>query len=165
MMKPILAHLILIVSISGYSQENIAPADLKTIIDQWEGYITYLDYQTNKPFTMPANLVVKQGKDENSLILDNIYPNEPKANNSEKIKLSKNGTVLNKHEVTLREELDDDTLQIQTEHQGRDDNKKATIRYTYIIGKNNFIIKKEVQFEASSDWIKRSEYNYKRQAH
>ena len=161
-MKFILTNLFLLFSFSIYSQSKITTEDLKTIIGSWEGTITYLDYQTNKPFTMPANLIVEKGKNENSLVLKNLYPNEPKANNSDKIKVTKNGTFLNKHSVTKREELDNGQIQIQTEHKGKDDNKTALIRYVYLVGQNLFLIRKEVQFNQGGGWITRSEFSYKR---
>lgn len=161
-MKFIIINLILFFPLSIYSQSQINTEDLKTIVGSWEGKITYLDYQTNKPFTMAANLIVEKGKNENSLVLKNIYPNEPKANNSEKIKVTKNGTLLNGHLVTKREELDNGQIKIQTEHKGKDDNKKALIRYIYLIGEDLFLIRKEVQFDQVDSWIKRSEFSYKR---
>ena len=161
-MKFITTNLFLLFSLSIYSQPQITTEDLKTIVGSWEGSITYLDYRTNKPFTMAANLIVQKGKDENNLVLNNLYPNEPKANNSDKIKATKNGTFLNRHLVTTREELDNGQIQIQTEHKGKDDNKKALMRYTYLISKNLFLIRKEVQFDEVGGWIKRSEFSYKR---
>ena len=161
-MKYLILNIILLFSIGSYGQPQITPEDLKSILGTWEGSITYLDYQTNKPFIMAANLIVEKGRNENILVLNNIYPNEPKANNSEKIKVSKNGTMLNKHIVTQREELENGHIQIQTDYRGKDDNKKAQIRYTYIISKKTFLIRKEVQFSQGAKWIKRSEFSYNR---
>jgi hypothetical protein len=161
-MKFIIVNIFLILSLNSYGQAKITPEDLKVVIGNWEGNITYLYYQSNKPFTMPANLNVKQGKNKYKLVLRNIYPNEPKANNSDKIRITKNGLLLNKNKVTSRKELENGHLQIQTEHEAKDDNKKALLRYTYIIGSNFFLIRKEVQFEEAGDWIKRSEFNYHR---
>ncbi|MFT4662991.1 MAG: hypothetical protein ACI9AT_000826 [Ulvibacter sp.] len=149
-------------SLNSFGQAKISSEDLKVVIGNWVGSITYLDYQTNKPFTMPANLNVTQGKSDNILLLNNIYPNEPKANSSDKIKIAKNGMLLNKNVVTSREELENEHVQIQTEHEAKDDNKKALLRYTYVIGNDFFLIRKEVQFEEAGDWIKRSEFNYQR---
>jgi hypothetical protein len=162
MMKFIIVKIILLLSLNSYGQAKITSEDLKAVLGNWEGSITYLDYQTNKPFTMPANLNVSQGKSEHILLLNNIYPNEPKANNSDKIKISKNGALLNKNVVSSREVLDNGNIQIQTEHEAKDDNKKALLRYTYIIGNDFFLIRKEVQFVGKSDWIKRSELIYYR---
>lgn len=161
-MKLAIISLILLLPLSIYSQSQINTEDLKTIVGNWEGKITYLDYQTNKPFSMAANLIVENGKNENSLLLKHIYPNEPKANNSDKIKITKNGKLLNKHLVTKREELEDGQIKIQTEYKGKDDNKKALIRYTYLISDDMFLIRKEVQFDRVEDWIRRSEFSYKR---
>lgn len=161
-MKYIIVNIILMLSMNSYGQTKITPEDLKVVIGNWEGSITYLDYQSNKPFTMPANLNVAHGKNKNILLLNNTYPNEPKANNSDKIKIAKNGMLLNKNVVTSREELENGHIQIQTEHEAKDDNKKALIRYTYVIGNDFFLIRKEVQFEEAGDWIKRSEFNYHR---
>ncbi|GLR19898.1 outer membrane lipoprotein LolB [Portibacter lacus] len=161
-MKIVLLNIFLVLSLSIYGQAKITFDELKDIIGNWEGSITYLDYQTNKPYSMPANLKVTQGKRENILLLNNIYPNEPKANNFDKIKLTKNGMQLNKKTVTTRKILDNGHLQIQTEHQAKDDNKKALIRYTYNIGKDVFLVRKEVQFKEADNWIKRSEYKYQR---
>ena len=162
MMKFILITIISALSLSSYGQIKITSEDLKLALGNWEGSITYLDYQSNKPYTMPANLLVKEGKNENSLLLDNSYPNEPKANNSDKIRIAKNGLLLNKNEVTSREELENGGIQIQTEHEAKDDGRKARIRYTYSIGSNVFTIRKDVQFEKLADWIKRSEFTYTR---
>ena len=150
------------ISVSVCSQSQIFPEDLKIVIGNWEGSITYLDYQTNEPFTMPANLKVEQGKNKYKLVLKNIYPNEPKANTKNKIKIAKNGLLLNKHTVTSREESENGQIEIKTEHKGKDNNENALIRYTYVIGKNLFIIRKEVQFNEVNEWIKRSEFNYVR---
>ena len=149
-------------TLNCYSQAKITSEDLKIVIGNWKGSITYLDYQTNKPFTMPANLNVTQGTSENILLLNNIYPNEPKANSSYKIKIAKNGMLLNKNLVTSRKELENGRIKIQTEHEAKDDNKKALLRHTYVISKDSFLVRKEVQFEEADDWIKRSECNYSR---
>ena len=161
-MKFIITPIFLLISLNCFCQSKITSEELKKIIGKWEGSITYLDYRSNKPFTMPANLVVKQGNDEYSLVLNNIYPKEPKANNSDKIKISKNGLFLNKHMVTSRKILENGQIQIQTEHEAKDDRKKARIRYTFIISSEVFIIRKDVQFEDKTEWIKRSEFNYQR---
>ena len=157
-----MVNIALLFSIGCFSQIQVTSGDLESIVGTWEGRITYLDYQTNEPFSMAANLVVKKGRNENILILNNRYPTEPKANNSEKIKLSKNGTILNGHIVTQREELENGSIQIQTEHKGKDGNKKALIRYTYEIDESIFLIIKEVQFGQGNEWIKRSELSYTR---
>ena len=161
-MKLILTNFSLLLSVFSYSQALVNSEDLKIIIGNWKGTITYLDYQTQKPFSMPANLEVTQGSRNQKLILKNNYPREPKANNSDKIKISKNGTALNNHEVISRTTLANGDIQIITQYHGKDDHKKALIKQTYLLGNEVFIIIKEVQFNQKDVWIKRSEYNYQK---
>lgn len=159
-MKYILIIIALIVSLNSFGQAKILAEDLKAIIGSWEGSITYLDYQSGKPFTMPANVIVKQGKNESILMLKNIYPEEPKANGSDKIKMTNHGILLNKCLVRSREVLENGQVKVQTECKGKDDNKAALIRNTYLISNDHFLIRKEIQFEGTDNWTKRSEFEY-----
>ncbi|MBT8288394.1 MAG: hypothetical protein KJO00_10260 [Bacteroidia bacterium] len=166
----IITVLIFLLSFENYAQNQsidssaniVTSEDLEIILGEWTGSLTYIDYGSNKPYTMPANLSVKKGKNKNQLLLYNIYPNEPKANSKDKITLSKKGDRLNNKMIISREKLSNGQVQITTEYFGKDNNKKATIRNIYLLGKNQFIIKKEVRFENSDEWLKRNEYNFKR---
>ena len=149
-------------SFSNYAQNTVTVDNLKTLLGEWTGTLTYIDYSSNEPYTMPANLNVKQGKNENHLLLFNSYPKEPKANNKDKIKISKNGDLLNNNAVKSKQKLSNGQIQITTEYSGKDNNKKALIRNVYILGENEFVIRKEVKYENSEDWLKRNEYNYTR---
>ncbi|MBT8393857.1 MAG: hypothetical protein HKO81_08550 [Flavobacteriaceae bacterium] len=147
---------------STYSSNIITSEDLKTILGKWTGSLTYVDYRSNKPYTMPANVNVKQGKNENQLTLLITYPNEPKANSKDKIKLSQDGKKLNKKEVKTKQDMNSGQIQITTEYFGKDNNKEALIRDIYILGEKKFVIRKEVKFETSKEWLKRNEYNFTR---
>ena len=144
------------------SEKVVTPEDLKIILGEWTGTLTYVDYRTNKPYTMPSNVDVKQGKNDKHLLLLFTYPNEPNANSKDKIKISKNGLKLNKKDVRSKQKMSDEQIQITTEYSGKDNNKQALIRNVYILGDKEFVIRKEVKFENSNEWIKRNEYNFKR---
>jgi hypothetical protein len=146
----------------NYSQNSVSTDDLKTLLGEWVGSLTYTDYGTNKPFTMPANLIVTQGKNSYQLILNITYPKEPNANSKDKIKISKDGTQLNKLDIKSRQVFPNGQIKIITQYSGKDNGKKALIKNVYIIGTSNFIIRKEVKFENSDDWLLRNEYNYSR---
>ncbi|MBT8195736.1 MAG: hypothetical protein KJO64_04880, partial [Bacteroidia bacterium] len=105
---------------------------------------------------------VKQGNNEKQLSLHNIYPNEPKANNKEKIKISKDGNQLNKTPIISIDRAAQGKVEIITQYTGKDNNKEVLIRNVYIMSENQFIIKKEVKFDNSDKWLKRNEFNYKR---
>ncbi len=140
----------------------ITPDDLKIILGKWTGSLTYIDYSSNKPYTMPADVEVKRGKNEKQLLLITTYPNEPNANSKDKIRISQNGQLLNKKALISKEKLTNGEIQVTTEYLGKDNKKEALIRDIYLLGNNQFIIRKEVKFKNSQDWIKRNEYKFKR---
>jgi len=78
------------------------------------------------------------------------------------VTLSDNGTRLNDIKIIARSIMRKGAVQIITEEEGEDNNKKANIQNIYTIGKNILNISKEVQFENTSEWIKRSEFSYQR---
>lgn len=149
-------------TMTDLSEKIITTKDLEIILGEWTGSLTYIDYSSNKPYSMPANLIVKKGKNEYQLLLRNIYPNEPKANSTDKISVSKNGKQLNKKDLSSKQRLSNGQIQIITEYAGKDNKKKALIRNIYILGEEQFIMRKEVQFENTSEWIKRNEFSYNR---
>jgi len=131
-------------------------------LGSWEGSLTYKDYSSGEPFTMPANVEVGKGKKDNVLMLQNIFPNEPKANSTGRIKLSKKGRRINKNTVISKEVLSDGTVQITASNTGKDNGKKAEIRLLYSIAKDELIISKEVKFEGAGSWLQRNEFRYQR---
>lgn len=165
--KP-LAVLALFIALSFFNpqqtaaQEEISLEEFESIEGQWTGSLTYLDYQTQAPFSMPAELVVEKGKKQGQLLLQYIYPNEPKANSKGKLTQSKDGTSINGNKIVSRRVLENQDLEIQSQYTGKDDNKKALIRTTYVFGATQLIIRKEVQFSDAEAWIKRNEYQFNR---
>ncbi|WP_276388350.1 hypothetical protein [Eudoraea chungangensis] len=157
-----LSVLLLLVPKVFQESNRITKEELNLITGSWKGSLTYLDYSSNKPFSMPANLMVKQGSTKQELILMNDYPQEPNANSSEKIKVSKNGEAINGYKIISKIKRSDGNLEITTEHKGKNNNKSALIRNIYILGINHLIIRKEVQFKGSMNWIRRNEFSYTR---
>ncbi len=146
------------------TQPKLKMKDLQPLSGHWKGTLTYLDYSSNKPYTMPADVGIKPLKKFNAFIFSNIYPNEPKANSADTVFITGNGTMIDGATVKSKRKLGDGNTVIVTERMARDgnDNKPATIRITYTFGNNIFTNIKDVQFEGQSEWIKRHEYNYTR---
>ena len=130
---------------------------------QWTGTLSYLDYRKNTKVSIPSNLTVTQSKDDkSSWIFEYQYPDEPKANSKETVTISKDGKMFDGETVIERTSLADKTLRIVTEKSGIDNNKKALYRFTYLLSKTSFSIKKEVQHEGTTDFFVRNEYSWKR---
>ncbi len=149
--------------VSEPTEISIEASDLDRVVGTWEGSLTYIDYQSGKPFSMPANLIIERGK-KNTLVLHHQYPNEPKANGKDKWTISKDGKSINGKSLKLRETIKEGEVKFITEYPGKDgnDNRSALIREIYIMGVNRLVVRKEVQFIGDTNWIKRSEFEYQR---
>ena len=149
----------------GQAQEKedlVSIDDLDLIIGEWQGTLTYIDYGSGSPYTMPVEATITAGKKNNLLQIEMVYPNEPKANNSSKITISRDGKSINKQTIVSRLINASGEVEIITEDSGKDDNRQATIRHTYILGKDRFINRKEVRFAEQDDWLMRNEFSYRR---
>lgn len=142
--------------------KTINTTDFKKSLGAWTGTLTYLDYSSGKPFTMPANVTLSEAP--GSLVLSFTYPKEPKANGNDTLRISNNGAEFEKAAVVSRKVLADGSLEIVTEKNGRDgnDNKRAILRHTYLFGDKKFSNTKEVKFEGEEKWILRNVYSFMR---
>lgn len=142
------------------SQKLDPEKDLKNLTGKWEGTLTYLDYQSGKPYTMPANAEVSL-INSNNFLYKKVYPKEPKANSIDTLKIALNGRELNNDKITSIKRTKNNII-IITEADGNDgnDQKKASLRITYSLSKSTFSITKDVKFEGTSVWIKRHDYSF-----
>jgi len=143
---------------------TVSIKDFKPALGKWKGTITYLDYTSGKPFTMPCNITITNDKtNSRQLILAFEYPDEPKANGNDTLRISADRTMIDDEKVIAKENKDG-VLQIVTETNGVDgnDNKKALIRHIYTISKKTFIQRKEVKFEGEDKFIMRNEFKMSR---
>lgn len=149
---------------NAQSNTKTSIKDFEQFVGSWQGSLTYLDYSTGKPYTMPADIDIKRMRKTNYFTFLNIYPKESSANSIDTVKISKDGKYINKECVKSRKKLINGNHEIITEELGKDgnDNKPATIRYTYTFGKNLYNKRKDVQFIGGTEWIKRHEYTYTR---
>lgn len=160
MLYKIIICIWLVFPVYAFGQNKVSKKEFKQLVGCWQGTLTYLDYTSGKPFTMPANLNVMQKKSKDQLILQHIYPKEPKANAVDTLQLDK-GSRIDGNEVISKQRTKGELI-IITQRNGVDgnDNKQALIRYTYTVSKKKYVKKKEVQFAGTFNWILRNEYNY-----
>lgn len=130
---------------------------------QWVGTLTYLDYRSNKKVSIPSTLTVTQSaENKRAWVFDYKYPDEPKADEKETVTVGEDGRAINDETVTERTKLAGGTLKIVTEKKGRDNDRDAVFRYTYIVSAKSFSIKKEVRYEGASEFFERNEFSWKR---
>lgn len=164
-MKKFTCLFILFVAFVAFKADkiNMSVKDFKPVLGKWKGTLTYLDYKSGKPYTMPANVIIFGNvTNTNQLIVGYIYPNEPKANSNDTLTIER--TMINKARVVSKKTLPNKTVEIITEIQGVDgnNNNSAILKHTYIVGKNVFSVRKEVQFDGDTTWIQRNIYSFLR---
>ena len=149
---------------NAQSKANFTKDDAVFLAGSWKGSLTYLDYNSGKPYTMPANTNIYLIKGMNSLLIEMIYPDEPKANSKDTLLINEERTIFGEAKIISRNSLADGSIQIITEVNGKDgnDNKNALLRKTYTFNKNIFTNRKDIKFEGTTEWIKRHEYSYTR---
>lgn len=155
-----------ILSISAYllifqlsAQATITTSDFEILNNtSWVGTLTYLDYQSGKPTDVATTMQIKIS---GNIIEQNIqYTWEPNKNINAKIKIKKNGTHLGKQKVISKTIKEEGTMELRTSFKGKDNNKKATMFYTYVVSANTYQVTKEVQLDGSNKRFMRNNYNY-----
>lgn len=157
-----------VVFVAGFlamqSDSSLSVDELSHFIGCWAGSLTYLDYTSGKPYSMPANLRVTKGKISNSFIYSTDYPNEPKANSVDTVVISDSGKVFRGEPIKTKRIFSGDSLVVTTEIEGVDGNehKKALIRHVYTFAKKTFAVKKEVKSSGEEKWVRRNEYAFRK---
>jgi len=152
-------------ALSFKSDEPVVTSDDFNILTsyKWTGKLTYLDYQSNKEVSIPAYITVEKTEDPDAFIFINEFPDEPKANSSETIRIEDNGKVFGNESVTEKISDEEGSLKIVTEGEGMDDEKPALIRHTYFISKSKFTVQKDVNFRDGNNFLKRNIYEFERE--
>lgn len=143
---------------------SVSVKDFKPAFGKWKGTLTYLDYTSGKPYTMPCNITLSPvNANPQQLVLAYEYPDEPKANGNDTLVISRDGKMIDDEMVVVKEKKAG-LLRVITEKSGVDgnENRKALIRHIFETGKKSFSIRKEVKFEREEKWILRNEYKMAR---
>lgn len=160
----ILLVFIFLASAAFAQSANVSVKDLLMLEGKlWVGNLTYLDYTSKKQTVIRSNLAVSRSpSDPNVWIFDLQYPLEPKANSKDEVRLRRDGRTFDGETVIERTELEGGIVKIVTTKEGKDDNRDATVRHTYLIGRNSFSITKEVRFDGTGDFFERNTYSWTR---
>ena len=143
------------------AQVTISTKDFKVLDNtNWEGTLTYIDYQSGKPTDVATTMQIKIS--EKTIEQDIQYVWEPDKNVEAITKIKKNGKFLGKQKVVSKILKDDESMRIITTTKGKDDGKKATFYYTYEFDSKNYKVTKEVQFADSDERFMRNSYRYAR---
>ncbi len=153
-------------NVAAQKPAKISPADFKPVFGAWKGALTYLDYGTGKPFSMPADVAIAQIGKSNQLLFIHSYPEEAEANETDTVSISADGMLLDGEKVISKRKLKGGNREIVTEIMGVDgnDSRAARMRHTYTLGRNIYAVRKDVMFVGESNWIMRHEYRYEKRS-
>jgi hypothetical protein len=161
MTKLLFAALFALALTAGISAQSLKPSDLKPLEGtKWIGTLTYLDYSSGKPTSIQSDVIVT-AKGKRSWAFAFEYPREPKANNVEDYSLSNDGKTFG-GETIISTSKKNGILTFITTKAGKDSDRPATIRHTFMIGKSRFSIKKEVKIDGEDDYFERNSYLWTR---
>lgn len=162
-MKICIAIMCICFSATGFSQ-TLTGKDLQLLPGNWKGSLTYIDYSSAKPYTMPVNAGITKVTQSNQFIVALTYPDEPKANGNDTFSISQNGKLFNGAKIVTLNRLKDGRIIITTAANGQDgnENEKAVLKHIYTITRNSFSNRKEVKFTDKKKWELRNEYKFYR---
>jgi hypothetical protein len=129
---------------------------------KWTGKLTYLDYSSKELVSIPAEVTVLNTQDPDAFIFIKEYPDEPKANSTDTVRIEENGKKFDNETVTEKISDGESSLKIVTEAEGMDDEKTALIRHTYFISNTKYTIQKDVNFGDGNNFLKRHIYEFER---
>ena len=134
--------------------------DLAASTGSWQGKLTYLDYSSGKPYTMPANIQISLTENKLGYIMGYEYPNEPHANSKDTTYIK--DKLFGEDKIVEFKKATNGAFTLVTEIAGEDgnDHKKAILRHTYTLKSNNYSVVKDVKFDGTDVWIKRNEYQF-----
>lgn len=157
-MKNLIVALVSILIYKPLNAHSFQIKDLSSSVGNWNGKLTYLDYSSGKPYTMNANIKINLTENNSGYIMSYEYPAEPHANSVDTTYV--NGNLFGKDKIVEFKKTIDGGFTLVTEIQGEDgnDQKKATLRHTYIFTTNTYSVVKDVKFDGTDKWIKRNEY-------
>lgn len=160
-MKKALFILLVLAAVSGHTQNRLTIADFKLLSGSWKGSLTYLDYTSNKPFTMEANTLFEMVSDT-SFDQFIYYSEEPQKNADSRYFIKENGTMLNEMKLVERIQYADGSLQIVLEYRGPDgnDNRMATMQRVMQISSGKLVITKNVKYDGENTYIQRHQYRF-----
>lgn len=147
-------------AVSIFSQS--IPMDALDVLegDGWKGYLVFKDFTTEDKMKKSVEMEVSKVKDGIYSIAYS-YPNTPSENVKSKVKIEEEGKEIDGN-LVISSSSSNGILTIHAETKGKDNYRKATFYFTYMIGPNIYSLKKEVKYDDRDEKFTRSEYSLSR---
>ncbi|UOQ51004.1 hypothetical protein [Hymenobacter cellulosivorans] len=143
--------------------EPLTWLQLQRLAQPWHGTLTYLDYRSQQPVTLPTKLVGRASA-AGQLTLDFIYqePSGRQVTGADQVELSADGRTLTWDAVVLRINQNavspnQDWLLV-LEGEGQDDGKACLVRKTVLLCAGQLSVNKEVRYARVPTFVTRNTY-------
>ena len=145
----------------SYSQ-TISVEEIEFLIGrQWKGTMANWDFKLEEAVEVPAILFV-QPDGRRNLRLVYRYPADSDNISQTLMKFRKNSTRIGKNTITSKRKLEDGTLIIHTEGEGKIQKQKVRYNYVYKFGPNVFAIKRDIFYLDTEITITANDYYFTR---
>ncbi len=161
-MKTILQSMIGLFFLSAaIAQNSLSTSNFEYLNgSSWSGNLTYINYSDGKEVNIRTTLKIFVQDD--TIIQEVKFPDEPKANYISRVKVKKNGDYFGDEKVVDLDFEGGSITKLTTRYKGRDNNKKADIHKTYLFGNQSISITKTVIYQKSQEKMIRNRYTYKK---
>ncbi|WP_425237166.1 hypothetical protein [Ulvibacterium sp.] len=161
-MKSILQSMIGLFFLStAIAQNSLSTSNFEYLNgSSWSGNLMYINYSDGKEVNIRTTLKISVQDD--TIIQEVEFPDEPKANYISRVKIKKNGHYFGDEKVVDLDFEGGSITKLTTRYKGRDNNKKADIYKTYLFGNQSISITKTVVYQKSQEKMIRNRYTYKK---
>ena len=143
------------------SQQSFAQSESGVTLDNfsnfpgsWKGTSKYFDANTGKYISASVEMDIYSIKKSDSLTFLSFKPNEKTTTSVELIINSKGGQLINSRDVKYKYYSKSDSLEIIKEYSGYlEFYGIVLIKRTFIIGKESYLTRQEIQMPSQSSWL------------
>ncbi len=135
--------------------------ELEILSGAWEGEMQIYNYDTGETETKTAHLFI-QPKNSRELTMIYRYPADSENVSQTHLSLKKNGERIGNHDIVAKHIGKNENLVIKTEGTGKIEWQKVKFYYTYHVGAEEFIIKRDIHFLEQNIRITANDFLFKR---
>lgn len=165
--KPFTAFIVFaLTGLSTIAQDapSVTKKDFKKVVGCWKASMNYPGTMIRKPHSASGSVRIRQIGKAPKFVLNYTFSDKPGDATTDTIIISKAGKQINDAAITSKQYMRNGRLQIVAEREGLDNesNQRATFRYTYVLGKRSYSVKKEIKKGKEDEWMLREDCKYTR---
>lgn len=162
-MKKVMLFICICLFFINAKAQKINSGDLDQLTGKWTGKLTYLDYTSNRPESIPSLLTV--AKKRNSLYRFSFsYPGESGRSSVENFLVSEDGKTISKMRIVEYVKTPGGEFKLVLEEKGKDGNNHRPALFHHIVASSGekLVLTKMVKFNGEEEFFQRNQYVFTR---